>query len=137
MIFNMNNFKITLFLASFALMANFGYAQDTTKSVSKLDVVVSIGGNILGGQQTKEKLLENPFLSTNYDNCTVLSYKVVFTRNGVEDAPLHVSGSRFTEAVISKIKSYPAGTAIEIVDIQIKCGEDKRTVVTPLIVLIK
>jgi hypothetical protein len=64
------NFKTTLLLAVFVFTASFGYAQNTTNPKTQKDSTKSIseptiyvGNSILGGKQTRETLLENPFLS--------------------------------------------------------------------------
>jgi gliding motility-associated protein GldM len=103
-----------------------------------------IGGSILGGRQPKELILANPALVArmspdfNYElRWQVLSYKVIFTKNGVEDTPISVTGHQFSEQVKSKIQSASPGTTVEFVEIKIQSIAGTRSVTSPLMVRIK
>ena len=137
----MINFKVTLLLVAVVLTASFGYAQnakDSTVFHEKPipEPTIYIGSGTTGGKQTKEILLENPFMSVTGE-CTIVSYKIVFVKNGVEDAPIIVKGARFSDEVISKIQSAPLGTVVEFTDIKVQSATGIRTIVTILMVHIE
>jgi hypothetical protein len=150
----MKKHKITFLLAAFVLTASFGYAQNTTKQIVQTpkDSTISrekpipaptiyIGNNLQGGKVPKEDLLENPFLTITGTEWNIVSYKVTFVKvingNGVEDAPIFVKGTYFTDKVISKIKSYPARTVVEFSDIKIQSSAGIKTVATVLMIRIE
>jgi len=88
---------------------------------------VFIGAGITGGKQAKDIVLANPFLVAkmppdfNYIlPWTVVSYKVTFVKNGVEDAPITINGPQFSDQVKNKIQSATSGMIIEFSDIVIK-----------------
>ena len=68
---------------------------------------------------------------------SVISYKVTFVKGGVEEAPIMVQGGRFTDQVISKIRSASSGTTVEFTDIKIKSEAGNRAIQRPLSVRIK
>jgi gliding motility-associated protein GldM len=87
---------------------------------------VFIGGTILGGKQPKDLILANPLLIAkmspdfNYElRWSIVSYRVTFVRNGVEDPPISITGPHFGAQVTSKIQAASAGTIIEFSDIRI------------------
>ena len=103
-----------------------------------------IGGNISGGKQPKDAILANPMITAkmspdfNFElRWSVISYKVTFVKGGVEDAPIMVQGGRFTDQVISKIRSASSGTIVEFTDIKIKSEAGNRAIQRPLSVRIK
>ena len=105
---------------------------------------VYIGGTILGGKQPKDLLLANPLLIAkmspdfNYElRWSILSYKVTFVKNGVEDPPISVTGPQFGEQVKSKIQSASAGTTIEFTDIRMQSIAGTRTSTATLMVRIR
>ena len=88
---------------------------------------VFIGGSISTGKQPKDVIMANPFLTAkmspdfNYElKWQVMSYKVTFVRNGIEEAPIAVNGGQFNEQVKNKIQSAPSGVIIEFSDIKIQ-----------------
>ena len=152
-IMNKHFFSI-IALSAFVLTTNFVVAQKVTITPIPSDTTVShtksvpkptiyIGTNILGGIYTKEKLLENPFLSVSSEEWSIVSYKVTFVRmkgntnNGVEDAPIMVKGANFTNEIISKIKSYPSRTVIEFTDIKIQNKAEIKIVPVTLMVRVE
>ena len=121
---------------------NMGSTTFRVKTVP--EPTVYIGANILGGKQPKEILLANPLITArmspdfNYElRWSVLSYKVLFVRNGVEDAPISVTGPHFPDQVKSRIQNAQSGTNIEFQDIRIQSIAGTRPVTTPLIVRIR
>jgi len=147
----MKKYKITLLLSAFILTTNFVVAQKVTITPTPSDTTVShtkpvreptihIGNSLTGGRQTKDAILENPCMSVvgGEVEWSILSYRVTFVRqvngNGVEDAPITVRGACFTNEVISKIKSYPAGTNVEFSDIKIQSSAGVKIVPTVLMV---
>ena len=90
--------------------------------------IAFVGGNISGGNQYKEVLLANPFISArmvspyfNYDlPWKVSSYKVTFTINEIAEEPITVEGAKFSEEVINKIKDAPHGTIVEFSQIKVQ-----------------
>jgi len=139
----MKRLKLTLLLAAFALATSFGYAQttDTATITPKHDVNVFVGENLNSGKQTKESILEHPYLSAKDPNneiqWDVVSYLVVFVVNGREEAPISITGARFSEKVIAKIQSAQSGTIIEFADIRIQSVAGTRTIVRPIVVRIQ
>ena len=108
------------------------------------DPTINIGSNITGGRQPKDLLLANPLITArmspdfNYDlRWQVLSYKVTFVRNGVEDPPINISGPRFSEQIIQRIQSAPAGTNVEFSEIRIQSLAGTRTIPNTLMVRIR
>ena len=104
---------------------NLGNITFRVKPIPEPDIY--IGANIAGGYQPKERLLANPFILArmspdfNFDlRWEVVSYKVIFIINGDEEAPISVSGARFSELVLNKIKDAPSGAIIEFSDIRIQ-----------------
>ena len=125
-----------------------GKSQSMGKTTFRVKTVpeptVYIGANILGGRQPKEILLANPLVTArmspdfNYElRWSVLSYRILFVRNGVEDAPINVTGPHFPDQVKSRIQSAASGTNIEFQDIKIQSIAGTRTVTAPLIVRIR
>ncbi len=121
---------------------NMGSTKFRVKTVPEPSLF--IGGNISGGKQPKDAILANPMVTAkmspdfNFElRWSVLSYKVTFVKGGVEDAPITVSGGRFTEQVISKIRSASSGTIVEFTDIKIKSEAGNRAIQRPLSVRIK
>ena len=139
----MKQLKLTLSLAIFAFAAGFGYAQttDSTAITPKYDINVFVGENLSTGKQAKESILEHPYISAKDPNneiqWDVVSYKVVFVVNGREDAPISVTGARFSEKVIAKIKSAQSGTIIEISDIRIQSIAGTKTIMRPIVIRIQ
>ena len=108
------------------------------------EVSVFIGAYITGGRQSKEVLLENPLITARYSpdfnyhlRWEVLSYKVTFIINGDEEAPIMVSGARFSELVLNKIKDAPSGTIIEFSDIRIQSIAGMRDIQKMIVVRIQ
>ncbi len=100
----------------------------------------SIGPNITSGRQPKDLLLANPLVVArmsqdfNYElRWNVVSYKVTFVKNNVEEAPILVHGGRFPDNVVSKIRSASSGTQMEISDIKVQSIAGARTLKTILI----
>jgi len=144
----MINFKVTLLLAIAVLATSFGYAQNAKDSTVSHEKPIPepwiLVGNTTGGGISKDSLLENPFLTatmpSDFDGeieWNVLSYKVVFVKNGVEDAPITVRDARFSDEVISKIQSAPSGTMVEFSEIRIRSIAGTRLIVRPIIVRIR
>jgi len=105
---------------------------------------VHIGLNITEGRQSKEVLLKNPFITAivspdfNYGlRWEVLSYKVIFIINGDEEAPISVSGARFSELVLNKIKDAPSGTIIEFFEIKIQSIAGMRNITKTFVIRIE
>ena len=105
---------------------------------------VYIGGTIEGGKQPKDLILANPLLLAkmspdfNYElRWQVLSYRVTFTRNGVEDPPIAVTGHQFSQQVVDKIRNAAAGTTVEFTDIKISSLAGTKTYESPLMVRIR
>ena len=121
---------------------NMGSTTFRVKTVP--DPTVFIGSNITGGRQPKDLLLANPLIAArmspdfNYDfRWQVLSYKVTFVRNGVEDPPITVTGPQFGNQVTSRIQSASAGTNVEFSDIRIQSIAGTRTINAVLMVRIR
>lgn len=100
----------------------------------------SIGSNITSGRQPKDLLLANPLIVArmspdfNYElRWNVISYKVTFVRNNVEEAPITVRGGRFPDNVVSKIRSASSGTQMEISEIRVQSIAGARTLKTILV----
>jgi gliding motility-associated protein GldM len=105
---------------------------------------IFLGANIQGGRQPKDLILANPLVTAQMSSdfnfqlrWNVLSYKVTFVRNGIEDTPVTVNGPRFPEQIISKIRSAPSGTLIEITDISIRSEAGSRNIQKTLSVRIR
>ena len=88
---------------------------------------VFIGEKIWTGEQYKDTILANPFISAkmdmsfNYDlPWKVLSYRITFITNRIKEEPIIVCGASFSEEVINKIKNAPHGTLVEFSKIRIK-----------------
>lgn len=100
----------------------------------------TIGAGITSGRQAKDVLLANPMIVAqmskdfNYElRWNVLSYKVTFVKNNVEEAPIIVRGNRFPDNVVSKIRSASSGTQMEISDIKVQSIAGARTLKTILV----
>lgn len=100
----------------------------------------SIGANITSGRQSKDVLLANPLIVAkmspdfNYElRWNVISYKVTFVKNNVEEAPIIVRGGRFPDNVVSKIRAASAGTQMEISEIKVQSIAGARTLKTILV----
>ena len=100
----------------------------------------TIGAGITSGRQPKDVLLANPMIVAqmskdfNYElRWNVLSYKVTFVKNNVEEAPIIVKGNRFPDNVVSKIRSASSGTQMEISDIKVQSIAGARTLKTILV----
>ena len=100
----------------------------------------SIGANITSGRQSKDVLLANPLIVAkmspdfNYElRWNVVSYKVTFVKNNVEEAPIIVKGGRFPDNVVSKIRAASAGTQMEISEIKVQSIAGARTLKTILV----
>jgi len=121
---------------------NMGSTNFRIKTVP--DPTICIGSNITGGRQPKDLLLASPILTArmspdfNYElRWQVLSYRVTFVRNGVEDPPISVTGPQFNEQIKQRIQQASAGTNIEFSDIRIQSIAGTRTVPTVLMVRIR
>ena len=108
------------------------------------DPTVYVGGNISAGKQAKDAILANKFVSArmgvdfNYElKWQVLSYKVTFVKNGVEDAPITVKGAPFSDQVESKIKSASSGTIVEFSEITISSIAGQRNISKPIVIRIR
>ncbi len=108
------------------------------------DPTTYLGANIQGGRQPKETILANPLVTAqmstdfNYElRWSVVSYRITFVRNGVEDAPVTVNGPRFPEQVIGRIRSAASGTLIEITDIRIRSIAGEKNIQKPLSIRIR
>ena len=108
---------------------------DSIKEIPE-GITIAVGTDILGGGQTKEILLANPFLSATTP-WEIVSYRVVFVNNGVESPPINVQGANFPEEVISKIKSAPSGTMLEFLDIIVSSAAGIRNIIPMIMVRIK
>jgi len=96
---------------------------------------IYIGGNITGGKQAKDAIMANPFVSArmspdfNYElKWTIVSYKVTFVKNGVEEAPISINGPQFGPQVSGKIQSASTGTIVEFSDIVINSIAGRRPI---------
>ena len=105
---------------------------------------VFLGANILGGRQPKEIILANPLITArmspdfNYElRWSIVSYRVTFVRNGVEESPIAVQGPHFPDRVKSMIQSAPSGTNMEITEIKISSIAGQKVVPNPIVVRIR
>lgn len=121
---------------------NMGSTTFRVKTVPEPSIFV--GGNITGGKQAKDAILANPMIVAkmspdfNFElRWSVISYKATFVKGGVEDAPITVQGGRFSDQIISKIRSASSGTIIEFTDIKIKSEAGNRAIQRPLSVRIR
>ncbi len=121
---------------------NMGSTTFRVKSVP--EPTVYLGANISGGRQPKEAILGNPLVTARMDpdfnyelRWSVLSYRVTFVRNGVEDAPVTVTGPYFTDQIKSRVQSAPSGTVIEISEIRIQSIAGTRNVQKQLMIRIR
>ena len=125
-----------------------GKTQNMGNTVFRVKAVpepnVFIGGNITGGKQAKDAIMANTFVSArmgvdfNYElKWTVLSYKVTFVKNGVEDAPITVNGAAFSDQVKSKIQSASSGTIVEFSEIRIQSIAGNRSIPRTLTIRIR
>ena len=121
---------------------NMGSTTFRVKSVP--EPTIYIGANIQSGRQPKELLLGNPLITArmspdfNYElRWSILSYRVTFVRNGVEDPPINVTGPHFPDQVKSRIQQASSGTSVEFSDIKIQSIAGTRTVLVPLMVRIR
>jgi gliding motility-associated protein GldM len=112
---------------------NMGQTTFRVKAVP--EPTVFLGANILAGRQAKEIILANPLVTArmspdfNYElRWSILSYKVTFVVNGVEDAPINITGPHFTDQVKSRIRSASAGTLMEISDVRIQSIAGTRNI---------
>ena len=117
---------------------NMGSTEFRIKPVP--EPTASIGSNITSGRQPKDLLLANPLIVArmspdfNYElRWNVVSYKVTFVRNNVEEAPITVKGGRFPDNVVSKIRSASSGTQMEISEIKVQSIAGARTLKTILV----
>ena len=140
--YSYKNSRAILLLAVFVLTASFGYAQtDSTKSFS--EPTIYVGNKILileGGEIDKDTLLKYPFMSVKSDDGTewnIMTYVVYTTVNGVEGKPIRVNDGKFPDQIISLIRTAPSGTVLEFTDIRIQSVAGTRTIVVPLMVMIK
>jgi gliding motility-associated protein GldM len=112
---------------------NMGQTTFRVKSVP--EPTVFLGANILAGRQAKEIILANPLVTArmspdfNYElRWSILSYKITFVVNGVEDPPVNVTGPQFPDQVKSRIRSASSGTLMEISDVRIQSIAGTRNV---------
>jgi gliding motility-associated protein GldM len=119
-----------------------GAAQFRVKAVP--EPTIYLGASIQGGRQPRETILANPLVTArmspdfNYElRWTVQSYQLTFIRNGVEEAPVTVTGPRFTEQITNKIRTAPAGTLIEITNIKIHSLAGQKSINKTLSVRIR
>lgn len=134
----MKQIRLILLMVALVIAANIGYAQDTVKL--KIPTIY-VGGKVESGKQTKEAILEKPFLEAKAPDSetkwTIESYRVVFVADEKEEAPISVIGARFSEEVIAKIESAKSGTMIEIYDIKISSTEGTQHIVRPFVIRIQ
>ena len=121
---------------------NMGNTVFRVKSVPPPSVFV--GGNISAGKQPKDAILANPFVSAKMDvdfnyqlPWTVVSYRVTFVRNGIEEAPITVNGAQFDGTVKNKIQSAPSGTIVEFSDFKIRSIAGERNITKPIVIRIR
>jgi len=105
---------------------------------------VFVGGNISAGKQPKDAILANPFISArmgvdfNYElKWAVLSYRVTFVKNGIEEAPITVTGPQFDGTIQNKIRSASSGTIVEFSDIKIRSIAGERNISKPIVIRIR
>ena len=152
----MRTLKLTLLLAALAIAGNVGYGQEATKPIpqeqpksqmyidsmkSISNLRVYIGNGISSGKQSKEALLEKPFLvAKDFSSGTqwnIVSYQAVFVVNGKEELPIAVSGTEFPEPLIAKIQSAKSGTIIEFSDIKAKSSTGTQFFQNPIVIRIQ
>ena len=151
----MRTLKLTLLLAALVIAGNVGIAQNTGKATippkTQTDSTISrekyseptvyVGDIYLSGKQSKDAILETPFLSAKSADgveWNIVSYQATFVVNGTEDAPISVTGANFSEEVIAKIQSAKSGTIIEFSDIKVSSSTaGTRTIVRPIVVRIQ
>ena len=121
---------------------NMGSTVFRVKSVP--EPTVFIGGNISTGKYPKDQILANPFISAkmspdfNYElRWQVLSYRVVFVKNGIEGTPISVNGGQFNEQVRNEIQRAQSGTIVEFSDIKFSSIAGQRTSQKPLMIRIR
>jgi gliding motility-associated protein GldM len=121
---------------------NMGQTSFRVKSVP--EPTVFLGANILGGRQPKEIILANPLVTArmspdfNYElRWSILSYKMTFVVNGVEDPPVNITGPHFTDQVKARIRSAAVGTLIEISDVRIQSIAGTRNIQKTLTIRIR
>jgi gliding motility-associated protein GldM len=112
---------------------NMGSATFRVKAVP--EPTISLGASIVGGKQPKEAILANPLIVArmspdfNYElRWSVLSYKVTFVKNGVEDPPITVNGPQFTDQIKNRINTAGSGTIIEINEVKIQSIAGTRNI---------
>jgi gliding motility-associated protein GldM len=112
---------------------NMGQTTFRVKSVP--EPTVFLGANILGGRQPKEIILANPLVTArmspdfNYElRWSILSYKMTFVVNGVEEPSVNITGPHFSDQVKSRIRSAAVGTLIEITDVKIQSIAGTRNI---------
>jgi len=105
---------------------------------------IFVGGNISSGKHAKDAILANAFVSArmgadfNYElKWTILSYKVTFVKNGIEEAPITVNAAPFTDQVRSKIQSASSGTIVEFSEIKIQSIAGQRPISRPIVIRIR
>jgi gliding motility-associated protein GldM len=93
----------------------------------------SIGGGIYGGKRTKADITANSFLTASmgedfvYDlKWNITSFKVIFVVRNMEEAPVVISGNRFSDELIKKINAATSGTVISFTDIKAKSSAGER-----------
>jgi len=156
----MRTLKLTLLLAALVIAGNVGIAQNTGKATippkTQTDSTITdstisrekyseptvyVGDIYLSGKQSKDAILETPFLSAKSADgveWNIVSYQATFVVNGTEDAPISVTGANFSEEVIAKIQSAKSGTIIEFSDIKVSSSTaGTRTIVRPIVVRIQ
>jgi hypothetical protein len=143
----MNTLKLTLLFAAFVLTASFGYAQNTVykdsitipaQSIVNPTIYIS---DISGGGITKDILLEKPFLRAKDPNgfidWKILSYRVVFVKNGIESVPIYVVGEEFPKEIKSAFQSALSDVIMEISEIRVESVAGVRDIQKPVVVRIK
>jgi gliding motility-associated protein GldM len=121
---------------------NMGQTTFRVKSVP--EPTVFVGANILTGRQAKEAILANPLVTArmspdfNYElRWSVLSYKVTFIINGIEEPPVNITGPHFTDQVKSRIRSASSGTLFEISEVRIQSIAGTRNIQKTLSIRIR
>ena len=97
------------------------------------DPVAYIGGNFRGGRVSKQELLNNAFVMAKMDadfvydmKWNVLSYRVIMNVKGIDEATLVVSGARFSDDLLGKIKNAAPGTVFYFNAIRVSSPAGER-----------
>ena len=125
-----------------------GKAQSMGSTVFRVKSVpapsVFVGGNLTSGKQPKDAILANRFVSAKMDQSfnyelpwKVLSYTVTFVKNGVEDAPISVTGAQFSDQVSNKIQNASSGTIIEFSNIKISSIAGTKLIDKPIVIRVR